>query len=478
MSRKAQRQSAKPKSGIPLGAYIKQGRAAYNNGDITSALNIFAKGVKDHPQEHDLKVYLVRCLAQVEFKSFNMAAKKMVLTCLKEEGLNHQDLSKTWYSLLLCDPVFKPLQNIIDGKPHSPNGLKSCIKETYLIEGLSKLIIYDMRFEKALVRIAGETHIPAFEKAYKAYCENTESVFLETPEDPVSYSVDSSIQSLGLSRDDISEKVRGHYEENPYPRWRCVHVYNTPLKPSGEFCEHLVAGCGTGFGLCSTALMKPHATITAIDISKASLSYAKGKAQELGLRNITFYHADILNLKELDQEFDIIECSGVLHHMDEVKAGWAALLEKLKPQGKMNIGLYSKTARNDINCARDIIAKSGLKAVHSDIKKAREMIFDLPKDNPARSVLKRHDFYSTSGCRDLLFHEQEIQMTLPEIENILGDLNLGFEGFNTLPANIIQKYKALFSDDPKCLNLQNWHMFELDNPDTFKGMYQFWCTRK
>ena len=32
--------------------------------------------------------------------------------------------------------------------------------------------------------------------------------------------------------------------------------------------------------------------------------------------------ADILNLRKLNKQFDIIESAGVLHHMDNPIAGW------------------------------------------------------------------------------------------------------------------------------------------------------------
>ena len=53
--------------------------------------------------------------------------------------------------------------------------------------------------------------------------------------------------------------------------------------------------------------------------------------------------ADILNLDQLNQDFDIIESSGVLHHMDEPLIGWKSLTDILKPGGLMNIGLYSES---------------------------------------------------------------------------------------------------------------------------------------
>ena len=77
-----------------------------------------------------------------------------------------------------------------------------------------------------------------------------------------------------------------------------------------------------------------------MDLSLASLAYAKRKTTELEITNIEYLQADILKLDQLEQKFDIIESAGVLHHMDEPMAGWRVLTDLLKPGGLMMIGLY------------------------------------------------------------------------------------------------------------------------------------------
>ena len=47
------------------------------------------------------------------------------------------------------------------------------------------------------------------------------------------------------------------------------------------------------------------------------------------------------------------------------------------------------------------------------------------------------DFYSLSGCRDLLFHEKEVQFTIPQIAEIIMKLNLKFLGFANLTGSVI-----------------------------------------
>ena len=44
-----------------------------------------------------------------------------------------------------------------------------------------------------------------------------------------------------------------------------------------------------------------------------------------------------------------------------------------------------------------------------------------------------NDFYSTSECRDLLFHVQEHRMTLPQIKAFLVAQELQFLGFEIDP---------------------------------------------
>jgi hypothetical protein len=86
------------------------------------------------------------------------------------------------------------------------------------------------------------------------------------------------------------------------------------------------------------------------------------------------------------------------------------------------------------------------------------------------------DFFSASECRDMLFHVQEWQMSLPEIARFLGESNVEFLGFVT-DAKVIHKFKIRFPQDETAGDLALWNVFENENPDTFVGMYQFWIRK-
>lgn len=283
----------------------------------------------------------------------------------------------------------------------------------------------------------------------------------------------SSIASLTAVRDEVSRRVQAQYETNPYPRWqrapvpgafplprmlRSLFPHADPAKLAApDAPEILVAGCGTGRHAAITAQLQPRGRVLAVDISRASLAYAMRRCAELGLANIRFAQADLLELGALEERFDLIECSGVLHHMREPLEGWRVLVSLLKSGGFMKLGLYSETARRNVVAAREVV--KGL-----SVTEARRRIFELPANHPARAVTSLRDFYSASGARDLVLHVQEHRFTIPQLASAIAELGVEFLGFE-LPGKKL------------ALSLEQWDAYETAHPDTFASMYQFWIRK-
>jgi Flp pilus assembly protein TadD/SAM-dependent methyltransferase len=282
-----------------------------------------------------------------------------------------------------------------------------------------------------------------------------------------------AVASLTPVRDEVSRRVQAQYETNPYPRWqrapvpgafplprmlRSLFPHADPARLAAPVApEILVAGCGTGRHAAITAQLQPHGRVLAVDISRASLAYAMRRCAELGLANIRFAQADLLELGALEERFDLIECSGVLHHMREPLEGWRVLVSLLKSGGFMKLGLYSEAARRNIVAAREVA--KGL-----PVTAARQRIFALPADHPARTVTTLRDFYSASGARDLILHVQEHRFTIPRLASAIAELGVEFLGFE-LPGKKL------------ALSLEQWDAYETANPDTFASMYQFWIRK-
>ena len=219
------------------------------------------------------------------------------------------------------------------------------------------------------------------------------------------------------------------------------------------------------------------ARVLAVDLSRASLAFAARKAGELGAEAISFLHGDLLDLDRLDRTFDVIECVGVLHHTEDPERGLGTLAGLLRPKGLMKIGLYSETARSTHRAAQRLVRDRGDPGTAEGIRAARQHLLSLPAEHAARPLAERADFYSLSGCRDLMFHVHERRFTLPEIATMLERAGLALIGFEFADSWVPARYRQRFPDDPTATSFENWHRYERDNPATFASMYAFWVRR-
>jgi 2-polyprenyl-3-methyl-5-hydroxy-6-metoxy-1,4-benzoquinol methylase len=290
---------------------------------------------------------------------------------------------------------------------------------------------------------------------------------------------------------EVSSKVRDQYEVSPYPRW--VHL-GLPLKPAPisnvveeiklklfddgimlvEAPNVLIAGCGTGVHTIETAARFKVSKVLAIDLRLSSLNYAKRKTEELGIPNIDYMQADILDLGKLGRQFDIVESAGVLHHMDDPVVGWKVITDCLKPGGLMKIGLYSELARQHIVEMRQEISKAGIGASDAAMKSFRKTVMTSDQYHH-KKILNSRDFYSLSTLKDLLFHVQEHRFTIPQIQECLSELGLKLCGFET--DKIVSHFKLTNTKTGDPYNFEKWQAYEVANPGVFAGMYQFWCQK-
>lgn len=290
----------------------------------------------------------------------------------------------------------------------------------------------------------------------------------------------------------VSSAVRAQYEENPYPRWRKItlsqprpHVdviadavapARWSLRSATPRPNVLIAGCGTGRHPIMRARSYAGAAVLAVDLSRASLAYGARQARRLGVNNLRFAQADLLRLEGYDATFDIVEASGVLHHMAAPEAGLAKVTTMTQPGGFLYLGLYSRAARRLVTDARRHIAASGLRADLSDLRAFRSACLSGAAPELSR-LTEEADFFSASNLRDLVFHVQEHQFDLLEIKEMLARHGLDFLGFAALPEVVRRAYGAASPKDPTHTNLESWHAFEMRHPRTFAGMYQFWCRK-
>jgi 2-polyprenyl-3-methyl-5-hydroxy-6-metoxy-1,4-benzoquinol methylase len=292
----------------------------------------------------------------------------------------------------------------------------------------------------------------------------------------------------------VSLKVQDQYEENPYPRWKDIG-FNTASSYQQALLKNfpqlnlshwqgkqklnvLVAGCGTGRQAIRLASYFNDLNVVAIDLSGRSLAYAQQQAVKYKVTNIQFIQADILEFSNFPALFDVIECSGVLHHMEDPELGLQSLQQLLSPTGVMKIALYSEKARQKIIAFRQLIELSTQKSQQKlDQRLLRQALLMNQIPGDWNEIISSPDFYSMSNCRDLIFHEQEHQFTPDKIASLLGDNQLDFIGMlPTMTARQLMEKQIGKLD--KNNTLENWDIIEQTNPDIFAGMYQFYCRKQ
>lgn len=329
----------------------------------------------------------------------------------------------------------------------------------------------------------------------KDWSELIQPFIKQTLHNPISEQNDKqAIPLLNKVEDTVSCKVKEQYESNPYPRWLTIenhgkmtmsnyfqnegmNIEAMRFKQDG-IAKVLVAGCGTGKQPLQMALMMKDIEITAVDLSLSSLAYARRKAKEYGIKNIKFMQGDILELGKLQEKFDVIACSGVLHHMQDPMRGWQVLCDLLKDNGLMNIALYSELGRRNIVHVRDLISGFASDTSDNKIRIFRQGILQgkLGEDVKQRMIMSS-DFYNLSGCRDLLFHVQEHRFTIPLLKQSLEQLSLEMLGFIAVKPPQRRDYLLNHPDDPEMKDFEKCNQYEEANPNLFANMYNFCCQK-
>ena len=145
----------------------------------------------------------------------------------------------------------------------------------------------------------------------------------------------------GAARAASVDAIGEFYTKHPYPppidnldrareQWNNENILRSEfhlLWPDKEYradIDVLVAGCGT-WQAAKYAICHPGARVVAIDVSPTSLEHTEALKQQYDMTNLETRQLSIENAGELDRRFDLIICTGVLHHLVDPDEGLRAL---------------------------------------------------------------------------------------------------------------------------------------------------------
>lgn len=185
-------------------------------------------------------------------------------------------------------------------------------------------------------------------------------------------------------------------------------------------------GGGTGDSVIYLAeqLRGTSAEIVYLDMSEASRSIAEQRAAVRGLNNITWLTESLLSIPELNiEKFDYINCSGVLHHLNDPLEGARALASALKDDGAMYLMVYAEYGRHAIylmqKLFRELIPPH--LSIQEKVNMARRIIGSLPVHHAFIKDLDKWaneitaSGYGDPGLYDLLLHSVDRCYSVDEV---------------------------------------------------------------
>lgn len=239
------------------------------------------------------------------------------------------------------------------------------------------------------------------------------------------------------------DPIREFYTKHPYPppvenldrardMWQDENVHRAefhllwPHKKYRADFDVLVAGCGT-WQSAKFALCHPAARVTGIDVSTTSLEHTESLKRTYDLANLETRQLPIESAADLDREFDLIVCTGVLHHLADPEAGLRALRSVLKSDGAMYLMLYAPYGRAGVSMIQEYCRRLGLGTSPQEVNELTAVLEVLPQHHPLLSMLRgSRDAANANALIDALLNPRDRTYSVSQLLDLLdrNDLTL------------------------------------------------------
>ena len=167
---------------------------------------------------------------------------------------------------------------------------------------------------------------------------------------------ENNIIQVGSKRH-TAELIEQFYTKNAFPNYEDFDtVYDVEnklkqnklvasLKRSVGWRKRIIE-VGSGTSQLSIALaVGTNNEIVAFDTTLESLRIGAAFGEKHGIDNCIFVNGDLINDPFLADYFDMVWCSGVLHHTENAEKGFKTITKWVRPDGYVIIGLYNLYGR-------------------------------------------------------------------------------------------------------------------------------------
>ena len=162
-----------------------------------------------------------------------------------------------------------------------------------------------------------------------------------------------------------------------------------------DFSDKRILDFGGGTGLVTLPLAAQSKLVMLVDISDKMLDQARLKVEKQAIDNVYLLQQDLLT-NPLDQLFDIIVVSRVLHHMPNVEKTLAMFRNHLVEDGQLFIADFVKTDVNHhgfhLADLEGKLSQSGFSSVKSQIIYSAEELFLVNYAELFLTLAQNHSF--------------------------------------------------------------------------------------
>ncbi|HXQ71184.1 MAG TPA: class I SAM-dependent methyltransferase [Pyrinomonadaceae bacterium] len=264
------------------------------------------------------------------------------------------------------------------------------------------------------------------------------------------------VENLDRARDEWQDENRQRSE---------FHLF-WPHKRYRADLDILIAGCGT-WQAAKYALCRPAARVVGIDVSKTSLDHTERLKRQYELANLELEQTPIERAADLDQRFDLIVCTGVLHHLNDPDAGLRALRSALKPDGAIYLMVYAPYGRAGVYLLQDYCRRLGIGTSAHEIDNLATVVEALPPHHPLAILLRgSRDALNADALADALLNPRDQSFSVSKLFDFIerNDLEFGrwywqapyLPHCGSIAATPHAKLIAQLSEREQCAAMELW----------------------
>ncbi|MGV1005064.1 MAG: class I SAM-dependent methyltransferase [Candidatus Nanopelagicales bacterium] len=208
---------------------------------------------------------------------------------------------------------------------------------------------------------------------------------------------------------------------------RYAHRMFWPDRPHQADIDILIAGCGTNQAP-TIAYNNRASKVVGIDISQESLDHGEYLKAKHGLTNLELRLLPIEEVGALNQDFDLIISSGVLHHMASPQTGMNSLAGVLRPEGVAAMMLYARYGRIGVEIMQAAFREMGLRQDDESLRLVRAGLDCLEPTHPAKAYMANAtDINYDAGLVDTFLHGRDVSFTVQDCLELVDSAGLVFQ---------------------------------------------------